>query len=346
MQYLIPYLIPAMLTFLVGIALWAIKRQRKGLEYEIIASEPFPHGEKTGKYYRYYVIRLRNSGNVAVQDTRFRASFEQGLIESSRWSDPSLVADISTSESTAECIVPLLNPRERIALTITAIGDHVFSFLKVEARAIGVTATEKRDDSTISIFGVSVPVESTVTVLLILGILTVLALEYYVAKSQTTGFERSMTRFSDDFKKRTADLEQHLREESQGQPDSGQIIFAILNRAGVGHLSSQLVATSQDITYWGTGLVLVNSFLLDQANSHKYVTALEELVKIPMAASSLGFNLYLLSKLERFRGNTAKADNYLEQCKQETPLMYQHLMQQDQYFDLRLLQKQLQTVHR
>lgn len=51
MQYLIPYLIPAMLTFLVGVVLWAIKRQRKGLEYEIIESEPFPHGEKTGKYY-------------------------------------------------------------------------------------------------------------------------------------------------------------------------------------------------------------------------------------------------------------------------------------------------------
>lgn len=90
----------------------------------------------------------------------------------------------------------------------------------------------------------------------------------------------------------------------------------------------------------------LNSFLLDQANSQKYVTALEELVKTPMMEASLGFNLYLLSKVERFRGNTAKADDYLDRCKQETPLMYQHLMQQDQYFDLRLLQKQLRMVQR
>lgn len=331
------YLIPAILAFLVGVALWSIKRERKGLEYEIIASESFPHGEKTGKYYKYYVIRLRNSGNVAVQDTRFRVSCEQGMIESSRWSDPSLVADISTSESTSECIVPLLNPRERIALTITTIGDHVLSFLMVEARAIGVTATAKSDDSATWSLGL---VAEFLPYGVVLALLTLLI--YWM----TANMQRSITGLTSNLERRTADIEQHLREESQGRPDSTQIIFAILNRAGVGHLTSQLVATSQDITYWGTGLLLLNPFLLDQANSQKYVTALEELVKTPMPASSLGFNLYLLSKAERFRGNTAKANDYLEQCKQETPLMHQHLMQQDQYFDLRLLQKQLRTVQR
>lgn len=337
MQYLIPYLIPAVLTFLVGIALWAIKRQRKGLEYEIIASESFPHGEKTGKYYKYYVIRLRNSGNVAVQDTQFRGSCEQGMIESARWSDPSLVADISTSESTVECVVPLLNPRERIALTITTVGDHVFSFLKVDARAVGVTATAKSDDSGTWSLGL-------VAEFLTYGV--VLALVALLMYWMTGNLQRSITGLTSDIQERTANVEQHLKEEHQGKPDTAQIIFAILNRAGVGHLISQLVVTSQDITYWGTGLVLVNSFLLDQENSQKYVTALEELVKTPMAASSLGFNLYLLSKVERFRGNAAKANDYLELCKQETPLMYQHLMQQDQYFDLKLLQKQLRTVQK
>lgn len=267
----------------------------------------------------------------------------QGMIESSRWSDPSLVADISTSESTLECIVPLLNPRERIALTITTIGEQWLSFLQVEARTVGVTATEKRDDSTTSIFGVPVPFAWTEMVVpLFILLVMVSALWYYVIAPTNAAFDRSNRLIAE----RTTDIEQHLKEEHQGKPDSAQIIFAILNRAGVGHLISQLVTTSQDITYWGTGLALMNSFLLDQANSQKYVTALEELVKAPMTASSLGFNLYLLSKVERFRGNTAKANDYLEQCKQETPLMYQHLIQQDQYFDLRLLQKQLRTVQK
>lgn len=343
MQYL-TYLIPAMLTFLASVVLWAIKRERKGLEYAIIASESFPYGARNGKYH-LILIGLRNSGNVAVQDTRFAVSFEQGMIESSRWSDPELVVDISTSESKLECRVPLLNPRECIVLTITTIGDHVISSPKVEARAVGVTATDKSDNSTTSIFGVSAPGELTeIVVMLVTLLVTVSALWYYVIEPKTTAFHRSSIETL--IEERTADLKQALKEESQGRPHGAHIIFAILNRAGVGHLISQLAATGQDATYWGTGLLLVNSFLLDQANSQKYVTALEELVKTPMMEASLGFNLYLLSKVERFRGNTAKADDYMDRCKQKTPLMYQHLIQQDQYFDLRLLQKQLRTVPR
>jgi len=289
-----------MLTFLIGVALWAIKRERKGLEYEIIASESFPHGARTGKY---HVIRLRNSGNVAVQDTRFSVSFEQGMIESSRWSDPSLVADISTSESTLECLVPLLNPRERIALTITTIGDQLLFSPKVEARTVGVTATEKSDDSTASSLR-WLAVEWT---LMVVGVLAaVLTLWYYAIGPNQAAFQRRIETASAPIKQQMADLELALREESQGRPHSAHIIFSILNRAGVGHLISQLASTGQDVTYWGTGLLLVNSFLLDQANSQKYVTALEELVKTPMMDASLGFNLYLLSKVERFRGSTAK----------------------------------------
>jgi hypothetical protein len=336
------YFIPAMLAFLGAVILWVVKRQRKELEYEIVASEPFPHGAKTGKY---HVIRLRNSGNVAIQDARFAVGFEQGTIESSRWSDARLVADVNTGESRLECAIPLLNPRENIALTITTLGDHQLSSPKVEARAVGVTATAKTDERTAS------------TLSVIAGVASVAALAtsgfMYWMLSQRADIQRSIDtlRWSQPgrlsgLEKRTAELEQARREESEGKPDSAQIIFAILNRAGVGHLTSQIVAAGQNVTYWGTGLLIVDSFLLDEENGQKYVTALEELVKSPMAASSLGFNLYLLSKVERFRGNAAKATDYLDRCKKETPLMYQHLVEQDQYFDLKLLQKQLRAVRR
>lgn len=57
-------LIAAVLAFAGGLVLWAIKRERKALEYEVIASETFPHGARSGKY---FVIRF---GNNAIP--RFR----------------------------------------------------------------------------------------------------------------------------------------------------------------------------------------------------------------------------------------------------------------------------------
>ena len=56
-----------------------------------------------------------------------------------------------------------------------------------------------------------------------------------------------------------------------------------------------------------------------------------------MAPSSRGSNLYLLSKMEQFDGKTEDALLHLEQCKKETPLMYDHLMAQDPAYDLQKL---------
>jgi len=109
---------------------------------------------------------------------------------------------------------------------------------------------------------------------------------------------------------------------------------------------ARLIETGQEVTYWKTGLLLLHSFLLNQSNGPKYVSALEQLVATPMARSSFGFNLYLLAKIEEFRGDRGKAIHYLERCKKETPLMYEHLMRQDSLYNLAALQRELRRTRR
>jgi len=60
-----------------------------------------------------------------------------------------------------------------------------------------------------------------------------------------------------------------------------------------------------------------------------------------MAPTTLGFNLYFLSKMEQFRGNKQKAVEWLERCKTETPQMYSYLMAQDPAYDLELIRQDL-----
>ena len=62
---------------------------------------------------------------------------------------------------------------------------------------------------------------------------------------------------------------------------------------------------------------------------------MKSLLDIPeMARSSRGWNLYLLAKMVQFMGKTQDAIEYFGKCKDETPLMYQHLMSQDADYDL------------
>jgi hypothetical protein len=62
------YLVPALLALVVGYLLWQIKKERRILLYEIVESDPFPIEKGVSKY---FVIRLVNAGNVAVQDISF-----------------------------------------------------------------------------------------------------------------------------------------------------------------------------------------------------------------------------------------------------------------------------------
>lgn len=331
---LISYFVPAVLAFFGGLALWLIKRERKAFEYEVVASEAFPHGKRTGKY---FVIRLRNSGNTPVQDARLRVSFVHGEIESARCSDQQLMTDLRTEGRQLEASFPLLNPGETLALTVTAVNDSDIPIPEVTARALGITATARRDDST-----TSVNPYVAATVAAAAGVaLALLFLTFTVSRERVT-----LSASLENLTKQVQESERLRSDQVKGSPDSAQIVFALLNRAGVGHVMARLVETG-DVTYWRTGLMLVHALLLDEtANQPKYVTALEDLVSKPMADSSLGFNLYLLAKVETFRGNHGKASEHLERCKKEAPAMYQHLMNHDAAYDLRALQRDLKRSRR
>ena len=69
--------------------------------------------------------------------------------------------------------------------------------------------------------------------------------------------------------------------------------------------------------------------------------AMHDLVKLRMSPSSLGFNLYLLSKMHQFTGDVAGATEFSTRCREETPSMYAHLMAQDANYDLRQLERML-----
>jgi hypothetical protein len=347
---LIQYVVPAIFAFFGGLALWLIKRDRKAFEYEIVASEPFPQGERTGKY---FVIRLRNSGNTPVQDALLRATFVHGTVESARCSDQRLMTVLRAEGTQLEASFPLLNPGEKVAVTVTAVGDQDIPAPEVTARALGVTAIARRDDSTPSANNSIVALGA-----LAVGAAVAVAFLIFTFSRERVDISASLERLKEAGGIRTQTLLEELkkqREESErlrsdelaGSPDSAQVVFALLNRAGVGHIVARLVETGDAVTYWRTGVVLVHSLLLDDtANQPKYVKALEDLVSKPMAVSSLGFNLYLLAKVESFRGNHRRAAEYLDRCKKEAPAMYQHLMSQDAAYDLAALQRELRRVRR
>lgn len=128
---------------------------------------------------------------------------------------------------------------------------------------------------------------------------------------------------------------------SQRDPKRPQLIFSIFNRAGLSNKFPALVGDSEDLTYWKTGLFLLNSFLVDGANRNKYVSASEMLVELPMSKSSLGFNLYFLSKMEQFRGNSNRAKYWLDECQSQAPKVCHHLVSQDADYDLESVRNEL-----
>lgn len=42
-------------------------------------------------------------------------------------------------------------------------------------------------------------------------------------------------------------------------------------------------------------------------------------------------------------GNTLKANEYLNKCRTETPLMFNHLIEQDPFFDLKAIEKNMRS---
>src|SRR5579859_6344498 len=142
MKNILKYLIPAGLGLIAGLILWEIQRDRISMDYELIESAPFP--SSNGKS-QYFILRLRNSGNKAIEKIALNIEFPEGNIESTSPSDSKIPFDLQLEKSTVHASIPLLNPNEILSLTITALGTPHIQTPDISARAKGVTATLRNE---------------------------------------------------------------------------------------------------------------------------------------------------------------------------------------------------------
>lgn len=343
------YLIPAILSIIGGLILWAIKRERMSLTYEIVKSEVFPRENTSG---RYFVCTLRNTGNRPIENITYTFRVSDGQIESVKFSNSQLIQLSAQDRNAIEGSIALLNPKEEIGAVVTITDASQKTGSTLEARAVGATAHEKTNES-------------------IPEYLNIILLAATLGAAATTGFSmwtsyrqsemsRSFERIGNvgDIAKAVAESEKNLEELvqkttalekkanrfetefEQGHPEREHQVFAILNKSGLGFILPTLLATGDELPYWKTGLYIMHVYLTDKKYAKKYVDALDQLSRTEaIVPSSKGFLLYLAGKIEQDQGNSKKAIEYLERCKKETPLMYDHLMAQDPAYDLRALER-------
>jgi hypothetical protein len=346
------YLIPALLSLIVGVALWFVQRDVVSLVYEVVESASFPYDKGEG---RFFVITVQNDGTKPLQNINLEIGLSSGSITTVRFSPDKLITDVKQEQQNVRGIIPLLNPKEKVATTVTAQGSGPISSPNVIARAVGVTATRKSDLSVYQVVSkILMPLTAGFTIVMIILLFNTKKssdLETFVkekdnireewqkaAEVRDQEHERRMT----ELKEQQEKYEKIQEEAAKGKPDREQLIFAIINRAGLSHLFPRLMELGEGIMYRNTGYLLLHEFLLDQRNSEKYINALEQIVSCEgMAPQSKGVNLYLLYKMAKFRGNDERAKYFLKQCEAETPLMYDHLMAHDDYYDLVSLKEAL-----
>ena len=343
------YIIPAVLTFLFGFLLWQVERQKLALDYEVVTSEQFPRQGGVG---RYFIVRLRNTGNKEIRDIDLILALKTGSIEERRFSQPNLISQITESPSQFEGHLPLMNPGEVFAVTVTGVAPSEVGPLDVAARAPGATAIPRAEDSIFSSDVVSLLVGILAVGLTALAVSLIASyrtsrVSESIAKIENLGeVSERIGRTEDDlasrleaqqkeFERQESKLKERERRHEEGDPDAVELIFAVFNRSGIGHLFCELAAGGGDIQYWRTSLFLLHRFLLDEANRDSYTAAAESVVELPaIAPSSRGFGVYLLGKMEQSRGNSERAIYWFEQCRKITPLMHAHLMAQDPAYDL------------
>lgn len=329
MTQIIQYILPAIFTLLIapiitGLILYLIKKERLSLQYDLIESELFPLKDGKGKY---FVIKLKNLGNKAIEKGSLEISFDAGEIETFTVSEERLISDIQQAPSQVKASLPLLNPKENLSITITAKANPSISSPKIVARAVGVTATQIKREETIFYYNYK---EIIVAV-----IITATISSYTIYQWSIYRLNSINVKIDEIVKSQITKL--------QGEPERQDIIFAVLNKAGLSHVFPQLISSNGEITYKNTGFFLMHSFLFDQNDGQKYISAIEGLLEIKdIAPGSRGMLFYLLAKMEQARGNNTKALEYFAKCKNEAPLMYEHLMGQDPAYDLQSLKNWLQ----
>lgn len=337
------YIIPAILTFIVGLILWLIKKERLSLSYEIVESESFPREKGLG---RYFVINLYNSGNKEIKDTNLKIHFQIGEIESHKVSNDSLLNNQVIKTNSFECSLPLLNPKEKFSITITTIGNNNLTSPTVSARAAGVTAAPKQNDLiqtyTQHILTITAVLVSITTGVIIYNTYNHLKLTKSLDVDQllknTEKIEEKSKTLDSALERMKTNMAKKVKEEleiKQGKPEREQLIFVALNKANLSDLIPGLMSSGEGVPFWRAGLYVMHSFLVDQKRGDSYLLAMESLAETDsIAPASRGFILYLAGKICQEMGKSEKAIVLFQKCKTETPLMYDFLMEQDPAYNL------------
>ena len=331
MGQVLSYVIPAVLAFLFAYMMWLIRRERYRLEYSVSKSAPFPIDSRDACY---FVTTLENTGNRPVTDITVRLCLHEASIVSVAASDPALLRIVSQSSNNVEGIASLLNPGDSLQATLTAVGPSGKSALDVTARGTGATAVSKTQKSGMALFVQLATVLAAVTAIVAVSTFVLSTRQTSVGERVAETAQRveasdsTLTRLRHEMARRD-------RERSEGKPEPEELIISALVASGLSSTVPDLMSWG-DVSYWKTGLFLACEYARNPQGVDRYTTALSSLLNAPnVAPSSKGFILYLLSRIERERGNTARAEEYLARCKHDTPLMYDHLMQNDSLFVMR-----------
>lgn len=345
MKSLKNYLIPALLSLIVGVLLWQIQRDVISLEFNVTESEVFPREKGVG---RFFVIDIRNTGSKEIQNITFKIHFSSGQIETYKFSNKDLVIKINQKISEIEGEIPLLNESEKISVTVTAIHPKVVSSPTVSARAVGITATQAQDKPFSSyiqeILAAITAIAVALTLVSIWSSIKQVKVTESVRNIEEKGSEiesllyttqKKRTEWEEEHEKRMLELENLKKDQEKGKPGREQLIFTLLNKHGLTHVFINILRSGNEMTYRDTAFHIVNSMLLDEVKAQNYIKALEELSSLDnIAPDSKGLIMYLCGKALKYIGSDLDSESWFKKCKEETPLMYQHLMDHDRFYDL------------
>lgn len=328
------YIIPALLTLIVGIVLWFIKRDRLSLEYTITESEIFPKGAIQGKY---FLLNLKNNGNKALENINYQLELNLGKIDSLQFSKRDLIDINEQSDKTINGLIALLNPNEELRTTLTIENAEDYSKVKIQARGVGVTAIESKKNQ-IPYYLQNFLIPFSIVIAVSTGYSAFTSVNQIKVNESINSITEQSEKLSLLLKENKA-----IQKELLAKPDREQIVFALLNKAGLSFLLPRLLeSTGDNLPYWKTGLFLVNSYLIDKKNSIKYVNAIESLANIKeISQSSKGFLFYLAGKIEKNEQHTERAILFFKKCKDSTPLIYEYLIEQDPAYNLNTIEEWL-----
>lgn len=160
----------------------------------------------------------------------------------------------------------------------------------------------------------------------------------YLKKLKEEGKEREKKH-----KEEMQKLDKQRIEIEQGKPDRDQLIFNCLNQNGLTYLFFKILNLGDGMTYLNTGFTLFAEFLNNTEDSDKILKAVQSLSEFEMAPTSKGMIFYLAGKMESIRNNHERVNYWLNKCKDEYPILYKFLMENDDNFDLKQLEEKLKN---